>query len=396
MKNKSKQVLHRKTEKAGTDIRAALGITLAVILVTAGAYSRTVGHDFVNYDDNVYITSNHHIWDGLTWESFGWAFTTFHASNWHPVTWLSHMLGIEWFGMDAGGHLAVNVGFHIANAILIFWLLQYVTGQMWAAALVAGLFALHPLRVENVAWVSARKDVLSTFFLLWTMFAYAYYARRPGFLRYLAALLFFALGLLAKPMLVTLPVALLLMDYWPLERFRFSRNGWKIRYEGCGIARLILEKVPLAMMAVASSIVTLFAQQRAMQTWEIMGLSTRVTNAAVSYWRYIRQMFWPEGLAPFYPHSHEPYYVSAAIVFVLMVLATIAVIRMAEVRKYLVFGWFWYIFTLVPVIGLVQVGDQSHADRYTYVPHLGLLVIIAWSSMEFIRKRPSFRKPAAM
>jgi tetratricopeptide (TPR) repeat protein len=259
---------------------------------------------------------------------------------------------------------------------------------MWPSAFVAALFALHPLRVESVAWVSERKDVLSTFFWLWTMLAYVYYTRGPGFFRYIMVMLCFALGLMSKPMLVTLPAVLMLMDYWPLKRFEPNEGVSRI-------GLLVAEKIPLFLMTVGSAAMTMYVQRKAMPALEIMDLPMRVTNAIVSFWRYIGMMIWPRGLAAFYPHKHAPLYLGAAIVSILLVIATIAVVRMGRKYKYLVFGWFWYIVTLLPVIGLVQVGDQSHADRYTYVPLIGLCVIIAWAASEIVDKRRNLHGLAA-
>jgi protein O-mannosyl-transferase len=283
----------------------------------------------------------------------------------------------------------VSLGFHIANTLLLLWFLHYTTGRFWPAALVAALFALHPLHVESVAWIAERKDVLSTFFWLGTTLAYAWYVKRPRAMSYVLVMLLFGLGLLAKPMLVTLPVVLLLLDYWPLERFSIDSGGW----HGVGPGRLLLEKLPLALMAGGSATITLIAQQSAMPAWELMDMPMRITNAVISYWRYVLAMLWPAGLAPFYPHPHKAFWGLATMGFFLMAAATWAAAYFGARRKYLTAGWLWYVITLVPVIGLVQVGDQSHADRYTYVPLIGLFVIVAWSVADLCQRRSDLLKP---
>ena len=365
-----------------------LGMAAVLALATAGVYSRTLGNDFVNYDDNQYVTNNRSIKDGLSWDVVEWAFgDSYYASNWHPLTWLSHALDVELFDMQPRGHHAVSVGLHVLNTLLLLWLLLYTTGRVWASWFVAALFALHLLHVESVAWVSERKDVLSTFFWLWTMLAYVYYAKQPGVWRYLCILPALALGLMSKPMLVTVPAVLLLVDYWPLERFRIEWKKRELKYSGVGFWQILLEKVPLLLMVAGSAAITVMAQRKAMPAWETMNLPTRITNAIVSYGRYLWETVWPAGLAAFYPHRHEPLYPEAAAVLVFLVAVTGVVIYAAGRHKYLVFGWFWYLMTLIPVIGLVQVGDQSHADRYTYVPLIGVFVVVVWAIAGAIERR---------
>jgi len=372
-----------------------LGMAAILVLATVGVYSRTLSNDFVNYDDNQYVTSNRNIKDGLSWDVVKWAFgDSYYASNWHPLTWLSHALDVELFDMRPGGHHAVSVAFHVLNTLLLFWLLLYTTGRMWASWFVAALFALHPLHVESVAWVSERKDVLSTFFWLWTMLAYAYYAKQPGLWRYLLILPPFALGLMSKPMLVTVPAVLLLVDYWPLERFRIEWKKRKLKYSGTRFWQILLEKIPLLLMVAGSATITLMAQRKAMSPWEIMDLLTRITNAIVSYGRYLRETVWPAGLAAFYPHGHEPLYPAAVATLIFIVAVTAAVVYASGRGRYLVFGWFWYLVTLIPVIGLVQVGDQSHADRYTYVPLIGIFVMIVWAVAGAVERRKDLARLA--
>ncbi|HSV27196.1 MAG TPA: tetratricopeptide repeat protein [Sedimentisphaerales bacterium] len=365
-------------------------VAALLAIVTAAAYCRVSGNAFVSFDDNMYITENYRVRDGLTGESIKWAFTQFHAANWHPLTWLSHMLDIELFGMWAGGHHMTNLAIHIANALLLFGFLYRTTGRTWTSAFVAALFALHPLNVESVAWASSRKNTLSTFFWLATMWTWFWYAARPGLRRYLCVAAVFALGLMAKPMLVTLPVALLLLDYWPLNRFEFTK-GWLRR-----VPVLAAEKLPLLAMTAAASAVTVAAQQVAMAPLEYSGMGFRIANALVSYGRYIWMMFWPAGLAAYYPPQDRPLFFRAVVMLVLMVAATVAAWRLRKRHKYVLFGWLWYLGTLVPVIGIVQVGLQTHADRYTYIPLMGLFVIIAWAAGDFLARRPSLRKHAAV
>jgi tetratricopeptide (TPR) repeat protein len=395
MRRKSEVIAKTIPQGAPSGWKLIAGIAVLLTVSTIAVYWQVGGNDFVNYDDNVYVTNNRQVKMGLSWETVRWAFTSYDASNWHPLTWLSHMLDIQLFGMKAGGPHLVNVGFHIFNTLLLFWLLRYATRRLWPSALVAGLFALHPLHVESVAWVSERKDVLSTFFWLWTMLAYVYYTKRPMTLRYVAIVLLFAMGLLTKPMLVTLPLALVLIDYWPLERFEIRRQKGKISLVGTSPLRLLAEKMPLLMMAGGSAVVTVMAQRTAMPAWELMDIPIRVTNAVVSYWRYIWEMLWPADLAAFYPHSHKPLYAAAIVVLAFLVVATVSAIYVGKKRKYIVMGWLWYLMTLVPVVGFIQVGDQSHADRYTYVPLIGLFVVIAWTVAEVVERYRSLLKPVA-
>jgi protein O-mannosyl-transferase len=387
--------------------------TITTLLVAAGlavatiaAYSGVVQNGFVNYDDNVYVTDNWHVKQGISIESAKWAFANkeFRASNWHPLTWLSHMLDVTLWGMNPVGHHLVNLGLHAANVLLLFGFLRYTTRRVWPSAFVAGLFALHPLHVESVAWVAERKDVLSTFFWLAAMWMYAFHARRPGWGRYAGVVLLFACGLMSKPMLVTMPIILLLLDYWPLERLEPGRGLWKreLRFSagGATAAALVLEKLPLLLMSAASCAITLRAQAGAMQMLGHRDIGTLVSNAVVSYGRYIWQMIWPEDLAVFYPYPKTPLYWQAAIVAMALIAATSVVIWQSRKRRYLIAGWLWYVITLIPVIGLVQAGQQSHADRYTYVPLVGLFVMLAWGVGEvadrYGRMRPAIAAVAAL
>jgi len=345
--------------------RLEIGIAFCLALVTLGVFWHAVGNDFVNVDDHRYVFENPYVQDGLTAASVCWAFTTFETSNWHPLTWLSLEADAQLSGTGPRGFHRTNVLIHAANVVLLFVGLRCLTGRVWPAALVAALFALHPLHVESVAWVSERKDVLSTFFWMLTLIAYAWYVRLPGWRRYLSVATALVLGLLAKPMLVSLPFVLLLLDYWPLERW----GRW----------RLVWEKAPLFAAAAASCVVTYCAQGGAMQSFEELSLGARVANAVVAYAAYLRKIVWPHDLAAFYPHPRDglpPWQIAAA--GALLAAISGSVLALARRQPYLLVGWLWYLGTLVPVIGLVQVGLQAMADRYTYVPLIGCFLMIAW------------------
>ena len=402
--------------------RWALAVCSVLVLVTLAVFWQVKAHEFINYDDGLYITENTHVQAGLSIESLKWAFRTGHACNWHPVTWLSHMLDVQLLGLNPGRHHLVNVLFHIANALLLFLVLRRMTKALWPSAFVAALFALHPLHVESVAWVAERKDVLSTLFWLLTMGAYIFYVERPGYRRYLPVLGFFALGLMSKPMLVTLPFVLLLLDYWPLGRLRPNmqdrgtpRNapspekpaGKKRKAAGPSpqsivpvkehaappgqwsmIRPLLLEKVPLFVFSILSSAVTILTQERAMQSLQKLPAAERIANALVSYGMYLEKTFWPRDLAVFYPRpdAYPLWQVLGAAL--LLLAATFLVIRYAKRFPYLCVGWLWYLGTLVPVIGLVQVGAQAMADRYSYVSLIGIFIMIAWGVPEWLKEWP--------
>jgi tetratricopeptide (TPR) repeat protein len=363
-------------------------ICILLAAVTFAVYLPVRNYEFLHYDDDVYVTDNTAVKSGLSWQGIEWAFTTGHGSNWHPLTWLSLMLDCQLFGVKAGPMHVVNVLFHVANTILLFLVLARMTKGVWQSAFIAALFALHPLHVESVAWVAERKDVLSTLFWLLTMLAYARYAERPSAGRYIAVPVLFAVGLMAKPMLVTLPFVLLLLDYWPL--LRFATKG----RQKASLKWLIIEKIPLIVLSVASSVVTFVFQQRG---GAVIGsnkilLDERVLNAVVSYLAYLGKMVWPVNLAALYPHPINTIPVSRAVISgAVLILITIFVVYHARRYKYLLVGWFWYLGTLVPVIGIVQVGAQAMADRYTYVPLIGIFIIIAFGTEELLEEKP-FRK----
>ncbi len=353
-------------------------------MVTTAAYLQITRNEFILFDDDQYVTENIHVLHGLTFESVRWALTTGHAANWHPVTWLSHMADIEVFGLNPAGHHLTSLLLHIFNSVLVCLVLERLTGVFWPGACVAALFALHPLHVESVAWVAERKDLLSAFFWFLTMGAYGFYVECPTRGRYAAVVAFFVFGLLSKPMVVTLPVVLLLLDYWPLGRL----CGEAGRRPSKALA-LLLEKWPLLLLAVLSGVVTFCAQQSAgaVSSLEKTPLSARIANASVSYIEYIRKTFWPSHLAVLYPYPRmgiPAWQVLAAASAILGV--TLYVIAKAERRPYLAVGWLWYLVTLVPVIGLVQVGSQARADRYTYIPLIGVFIMMAWGAADALER----------
>ena len=357
-------------------------VYLVLIFVTLVVFHQLPSHDFINLDDDILVYENPHVHAGLNKEGIAWAFTTFEAYNYHPLTWLSHMLDYQLFGLRPGLHHLTNLLFHLMNTALLLLVLRRMTGTLWRSGFVAALFALHPLHVESVAWVAERKDLLSAFFWLLTMWAYARYAERPGLKRYLPVLLFFGLGLLAKPMVVTLPFVLLLLDFWPLGRMQFHQVGNDSRplEPKVPVFRLVWEKIPLFALAAISIVVTFAAQQKggALKSLEAFPLTTRIANALISYVGYIGKMIWPHNLAVYYPYSGSVPVWQAAGAGLALICLTVLLMGAARKRPYLAVGWLWYLGTLVPVIGLVQVGSQAMADRYTYLPLVGLFIAIAW------------------
>lgn len=362
-----------------------LGVCLLLGLLAFLVFSRTLGCGFV-FDDSLYVSKNPIVQKGLTWDNLGWAFTHIYASNWHPLTWLSHMLDCQLYGLNPMGHHLTNLLLHTVTVILLFLVLRQMTGALWRSAFVAAVFAVHPLHVESVAWVAERKDMLSGLFFMVAIGAYVHYVRRPWSpARYGLVVLLFALGLMCKPMLVTLPLVLLLLDYWPLKRFRAgTENGPVFRVAGQFIPKpVIFEKLPLMGLTVASCVITIFAQTNAIQPLENFSLPVRLGNAAISYVAYIGQMFWPSRLAVVYPLMPKDVTgenVTAALIVLMAISAGAVILRH---RPYFLTGWFWYLIMLVPVIGIVQVGMQARADRYTYLPQIGLYLAVAWAVNEF-------------
>jgi len=363
-------------------------LPVLLFLITLALYVPTVRHQFVNYDDEDYVTHNLHVQQGLTRGSMWWALTSLDASNWHPLTWLSLQLDVEIFGLNyPGGFHLTSATLHALNVVILYWLLLVMTGRSWRSAFAAALFGWHPLRVESVAWVAERKDVLSALFWLLTMLAYVRYVEQPSGRRYAVALLLFAAGLMAKPMLITLPAVMLLLDYWPLGRL----SGPNCNPQHT--LRLIMEKLPFGALSAASIAVTLIAQQHG-SAINAISFSLRWRNAIVSYVTYLRKMFWPVDLAVFYPHPVNGYPNSTVITAALLLIAiTTIVLRCYMRRPYLAVGWFWYVISMLPVIGLIQVGAQAHADRYTYLPMIGIYLMLSWGLGDVL---PARRIPAAV
>ena len=374
-------------------------ICLALTLGTAALYWPITGHPFILFDDEEYVTVNKHVITGLSWDNFRWAFTNVEAANWHPLTWLSHQLDCTLFALDAGAHHFINLLFHVVNTLLVFVFLRGATGAVWRSALVAAFFAWHPLHVESVAWASERKDTLSTFFFLLTLIAYARYTQErskaeeigsppetPGgttlrYWFYALTLFLFGCGLMSKPMVVTLPFVLLLLDFWPLGRIldaEFRIQNLKV---------LLLEKIPIFALSMGGSVVTYLVQIGGGAEWKTP-LFDRLANAGVAYARYVAKTFWPTDLVILYPHpKHWPVLLSLGAAVVL-VAWTILCVRHWRRQPYLAVGWFWFLGTLVPTIGIVQVGAQSMADRYSYIPSIGFFIALVWAAAELVRAKP--------
>ena len=404
--------------------RLSTVVCLTLALVTAALYWPMLQHDFIGYyDDDAYLTRNAHVNAGLTWSGVVWAFQSGYAANWHPLTWISHMLDCQLYGLNPWGHHLTNLLFHVANTLLLFAWLKQLTGTLWRSAFVAALFAWHPLHVESVAWAAERKDVLSAFFWMLTLIAYSQYVQKSEVRSptskafYMFALAFFALGLMSKPMVVTLPFVLLLIDFWPLNRFskfqflvpspeKDSTLNSTSRQAGVqtnqpstrSIFRLICEKMPFFALALAASIITYSIQQTGGAFWSLnaLPLRLRLANALVSYVRYISKTFWPADLALIYPYPHHwPALLVSGAALLLVIWSGLFLWR-ARRNPYLFTGWFWYLGTLVPAIGLVQVGVQSMADRYLYLPGIGLFIILAWGLNDLLRLRPHWQRPVLL
>lgn len=359
---------------------AWLHVILAALLVavTGGVYWQVHNFQFLNNDDIKYITLNPRVPLGFTWDNLTWAFTTGYFSNWHPLTWLSYFADAELYGMHPAGFHSTNLQFHIMGTLLLFLALSWMSRRVWPSALVAFLFALHPLHVESVAWVSERKDVLAGAFMMLTLLAYAWYTAKPDTLRYICVALALSLGLMSKPMLVTLPCVLLLLDFWPLNRL-----------EPGNIRHCLVEKVPLFALSAASSLVTYLVQQHggAMEKYEQLPLLYRLANAALAYTAYLSKTFWPTRLAPFYPHPGDAISLPAAALATALLLGiTIAAFALRRNHGYVLVGWLWYLGMLVPVIGLVQVGAQGMADRYTYLPLIGIFIAVSWGAESILER----------
>ncbi len=362
-------------------------LTVAVLV----SYSPVIHNGFLNHDDYAYITQNPHVRAGLTWTTVKWAFTTFDQANWHPLTWLSHALDCQLFGLNPAGPHYENVLLHAVNAVLLFLLLQRATGLRWRSLMVAALFALHPINVESVAWAAERKNVLSMLFFLLALHAYVWYTRKPALLRYGVMVLLLALGFMSKSQVISFPFLLLLLDYWPLRRIGAAgAAGPALQGEGVprqSSAWLMLEKVPLLLLSAASAVVTMKAQKAggAVQSFSQYSLPLRLETAVISYVRYLGKAFWPSNLVALYPHPTQLYPVWQVVAAVVLLLAISAWVLRARDRRYLAVGWFWFLGSMVPMLGLVQVGAQAMADRYAYIPFIGLFLMVTWLVADWAR-----------
>ena len=369
-----------------------------LVVITLVAYLQLPTHDFLNLDDSGYITQNMHVKEGVTWKNFAWAFSFTNFAYWHPLTWLSHMLDFQLFGMNASMHHLMNLFFHIANSLLLFLVFNRMTGSLWKSAFIAALFAIHPLNVESVAWASERKNVLSTFFWMLTMLAYVRYTEQPNFYRYLLILFVFVLGLMSKPMLVTLPFVLLILDYWPLNRFTLfqpndNEHGFRQSIDsGSRLTQdlhLVLEKIPFLFLSAVSIYLSSLSVQRfgAIISTASVPMKLRITNALISYIAYIKKMVWPYNLAVYYPYPKTIPLWEIAGAGLFMACVTFFTFRRAKEKPYFAIGWLWYIGTLFPVIGLAQAGLwPSIADRFAYVPLIGVFIIISWGVPDLISR----------
>ena len=379
-------------------LRSALVCGL-LILLTFSAFNTALDNDFIDYDDSEYVTENPHVLQGLTLHNIKWAFTSLYMSNWHPLTWLSHMLDVGLYGLNPAGHHLTSLFLHTAVVLLLFFWLHRSTGRFWPSFLVAAIFAVHPLRTESVAWIAERKDVLSALFGMLTLCAYGYYAQKRSFFRYLAIFFFFALGLMSKPMLVTWPFVLLLVDFWPLGRIRgyqFLRSTDTVSVETVSIRQALLEKLPMLPLILGACVITYIAQNTTNAVMELDHLSVweRIQNAVFGYYRYLGKTFYPRPLCLLYPISRDPAPLRLILGIGGLVSLSVFFVLQYRHRPWLSIGWFWFLGTLVPVIGLVQVGIQAIADRYTYLPSIGLLILIVWTAAEWILPKRIFRLSA--
>ena len=392
-------------------IRGELILVVLIVIVTAAVYAPVAGFQFVSFDDNLYVTHNRAVQVGLNFRTIRWALTTSAVSYWHPLTWMSHMLDVSLFKMWAGGHHLHNLLLHLANSALLFALLRYMTGSRWRSAFVAAAFALHPMHVESVAWVAERKDVLSTFFALLTLLAYAKYARSEDGRWLMAALALFVAGLASKPMLVTLPVLMLLLDIWPLRRSRMSSveatpaspdappaAEGEASFAPTGLGQLLMEKAPFLGAALLCGLLTIMGQSRnvAMSGADVLTVPMRLANAAVAYVQYLSTTFWPAGLAFFYPYVFTRPWWHVAGSAVLLVAVSAACLLVIKRRPVLAVGWFWFLIALLPVIGLFQAGIQAMADRFSYLPHIGLFMAVAWLAGDLAGQRRAGRVTVAV
>ncbi|MBN1471511.1 MAG: tetratricopeptide repeat protein [Syntrophaceae bacterium] len=387
-------------DKINISRKQSILVVLLLIVLILCVYWPVQNYDFINFDDPTYIAENSQVQTGFTADGLRWAFSTNYFGLWNPMVWLSFMLDFHLFRFNAGGYHWTNVIIHIFNAILLFLLFRHLTGAIWRSAFVAALFAIHPINVESVAWISERKNVLSMFFWMTTMLCYVWYAKQPGWKRYVPVLISFALGLMSKPMLVTLPFVLLLIDYWPLNRTAIGKQHKVVSHVTAGLAKkrlkfLILEKIPLFLLSIISIWITLYfphtaSALRVEQTIDSV-FSQRVINAIFSYGMYVKKIFWPTDL--FIPYLYLHISIWQILLFsVLLVIITVFVCKYFKKYPYLPVGWFWYLGTLVPVIGLIQIGEQTMADRYAYVTVIGLFIMIAWGVEQLSVKKDIYKK----
>jgi protein O-mannosyl-transferase len=364
-------------------------VCLLLAVVTLALYNPVNRHPFANYDDDRYVVNNPHVRQGLTADTFKWALTATEQANWHPLTWMSHALDASLFGLNPVGHHFTSVLLHAVNVVLLFLLLMWATGRLGPSLFVAALFAIHPMNVESVAWVAERKNVLCTTFFLLTLWAYGWYARKPGWKRYLAVALLFAAGLASKPMVITLPFVLLLLDYWPLRRVRGGKTESGEMYPTLSWSWLVVEKLPLLALSAASAVITMLAQQAggAVRTSAEVSFGARIATAIWAYAMYLWKMVWPARLAPMYPHPGDLLATWQVLVAGAVLIAVSAIVWRFRSRHYLLVGWLWFLGTLVPVIGLVQVGEAAMADRYAYIPLLGIFVMIAFGADDWAEEK---------
>ena len=362
--------------------RQRLIIYLVLTVVTFAVFWQVNQYDFINFDDPVYITENLHVQSGITLEGFRWAFSTKYFGLWNPLVWLSFMFDYQLFGLNAGGYHLTNLILHILSTLLLFWLFNRMTGAIWKSAFVAGLFALHPLHVESVAWIAERKDVLSAFFWMLTLCLYVYYTEKPVIKRYLLVLFSFVCALMSKPMVITLPVIMILLDYWPLERFQSNKDNlilWQLK-----------EKIPFFILSAVVAVITLYAPNNPSVRYYY--LSSRISNAFVSFMIYLEKTFWPHDMAVFYPFpAHIPVWQVLSASLLIIVITTV-VIAMVKHWPYLFVGWLWYTITILPVIGIIQIGNYSMADRYHYLPSIGIAVMLAWGIPSLIKSEKTRKK----
>jgi Flp pilus assembly protein TadD len=366
-----------------------LAVSALLVVAVGLVFSQLRSHEFLNYDDPLYVSENTHVQKGLTADGILWAFQSLDF-NWHPITWISHMLDVQLFGMNPGAHLLMNAGIHAANAVLLFLLLTRMTGAIWRSAMVAALFAIHPLHVESVAWLAERKDVLSTLFLLFMLHSYLYWTQRRSKPAYALMVVFFALGLMSKGMVITAPFVLLLLDVWPLQRLDLERTGG-------GLWPCVREKLPLFLLVIPGALLTIKAQRAvsALTTTEIVPPLIRMANAAISYIAYLGKGFWPSDLALPYPYHSTVSPTAATVAAILLLAITGAAFSVRRRWPYVLVGWLWFIGTLVPVIGLIQIGSQSMADRYTYIPLVGIFIAVVWLVADLAGGTPALQPVVA-